>query len=84
MVSFSVRRTTRLLYAVRLKRGTHEERHDVRTTRSTHVEVSGHEFHCNADGELTGPIPRRSWDVLPGAFTMMLPTSAQAETADEA
>ena len=82
MVSFSVRRRERLLYAVHLKRGTHEQRHDVQTTRTSRVEVSGEPFHCNADGELAGPFGRRRWEIRPGAFTMRLPTEAQADTAD--
>lgn len=81
MVSFAVRRRDRLLYAIRLKRGTHEERHDVRTTRAERVEISGEPFLCNADGELAGPIRRRRWDLRAGAFTMRLPTSDQAESA---
>jgi diacylglycerol kinase (ATP) len=83
MVSFSVRRRDRLLYAVHLRRGTHEDRHDVRMVRATRVEISGGPFACNADGELTGPIRRRSWRVLTGAFTMMLPTDDQVDRSRE-
>lgn len=82
MVSFAVRRRERLLYAIHLKRGTHEERHDVHTVRATRVEIAGGPFTCNADGELAGPMRRRRWEVRPGAFTMMLPTNEQAEVAD--
>ncbi len=82
LVSFAVRRRNRLLYAVHLKRGTHDERHDVQTAHATRVEISGHSFSCNADGELAGPMVRRRWELRPGAFSMMLPTSDQAESAD--
>ena len=82
MVSFAVRRLQRLLYAIHLKRGTHDERHDVQTMRATRVEITGASFTCNADGELAGPMTRRRWELKAGAFTMMLPTSEQAEIAD--
>ncbi|MEP6666991.1 MAG: diacylglycerol kinase family protein [Nocardioidaceae bacterium] len=78
IVSFSVRRRNRLLYAIHLNRGTHDERHDVRTARATRVEVSGEPFYCNADGELTGPFRSRRWELRAAAFTMMLPTPDQA------
>ncbi len=79
VVSFSVRRRNRLLYAVHLKRGTHDERHDVKTRRATQVAISGESFWCNADGELTGPFRSRRWELRTAAFTMMLPTADQAE-----
>ena len=82
MVSFAVRRRERLLYAIHLKRGTHDERHDVQTMRATRVEITGASFTCNADGELAGPMTRRRWELKSGAFTMMLPTREQAEIAD--
>ncbi len=81
MVSFAVRRRDRLMYAVHLKRGTHEERHDVQTMRATRVEVRGDHVYCNADGELTGPTRARRWELEPGAFSMMLPTAGQAENS---
>lgn len=79
MVSFAVGRRDRLMYAAHLKRGTHEERHDVQAMRATRVEVRGDHIYCNADGELTGPTRTRRWELEPGAFSMMLPTAAQAE-----
>jgi YegS/Rv2252/BmrU family lipid kinase len=82
MVSFAVRRRERLLYAIHLKRGTHDERHDVQTMRATRVEISGGSFSCNADGELKGPMSRRRWEVRPGAFTMRLPASEPTELTD--
>ncbi|MBA2561056.1 MAG: hypothetical protein H0V07_14445 [Propionibacteriales bacterium] len=79
MVSFAVRPLDRLRYGIRLKNGTHDERHDVHTARAGHVTVSGEEFCCDTDGELDGPMSSRSWDVLPHAFTMMLPTPEQQQ-----
>ncbi len=79
MISFAVARKDRLMYAVHLKRGTHEDRHDVHTAQATRVEIQGRAFWCNTDGELSGPMRRRSWEVRPQAFTMLLPTKEQAE-----
>ncbi len=74
VVSFAVSPRERLLYGVHLKRGTHEERDDVRAVRARTVSVSGEAFWCNADGELTGPFRARTWRVQPRAFAMRLPT----------
>jgi len=82
LVSFSVKRRDRFLYGVHLKRGTHEERHDVRTVRARRVSVSGDGFWCNADGELAGPITSREWRLQPDAFAMRLPTPAQETLAE--
>jgi len=74
LVSFSVSPLGRFLYGVHLKRGTHDERHDVKVAQATSVSVTGEEFWCNADGELAGPMTSRSWSVHPKAFTMVLPS----------
>lgn len=77
VVSFAVKPLERLRYGIHLKRGTQNERHDVLTARATRVTLSGQEFHCNTDGELTGPMSSRTWELRPRAFTMMLPTPEQ-------
>jgi diacylglycerol kinase (ATP) len=79
LVSFAVKPLDRLAYGIHLRRGTHDERHDVRTARARTVTVSGQEFCCDTDGELAGPMAGRTWNVIPRAFTMTLPTPAQAE-----
>lgn len=61
IVSFSVGALTRLLYAMHLRRGTHEERHDVQVTRASSVTVSAEAFSCDADGEVCGPFTERTW-----------------------
>ncbi len=81
LVSFSVRRRNRLLYAIHLKRGTHNERHDVHTVRAREITVEGREFWCNADGELSGPLTFRRWVLQPHALTMMLPGPGQEDKA---
>ena len=78
MVSFSVPRRDRFLYGLHLRRGTHDERHDVRCERARHAEVRGTDFWCNADGELLGPLSSRRWTVEPAAFSLRVPTPEQA------
>ena len=75
-LSFAVRRRDRFLYGLHLKRGTHEERHDVQTTRGTRVRLSGDEFWCNTDGELDGPMRSRSWTLQAGAYRLLTPHAA--------
>ena len=82
MVSFAVRRRERLLYAIHLKRGTHDERHDVQTMRATRVEVAGEPFCATPTGSSPARLRRRRWELKPGAFAMMLPTGEQAQAAD--
>ncbi|MER5324977.1 diacylglycerol/lipid kinase family protein [Streptosporangium roseum] len=60
----------RLVYALRLRRGTHPELRDVVTGRGREVVVEGEPVPVNADGELTGPVTRRRWRVAPGAWRM--------------
>jgi diacylglycerol kinase family enzyme len=73
MVSFAVRPVDRLMYGLRLRRGTHEERHDVQVTRAVTVTLGGAGFWCNADGELEGPLDSRTWTVLPSVLTVFCP-----------
>jgi diacylglycerol kinase (ATP) len=79
LVSFAIKPLDRLVYGLHLRGGRHDERHDVHTARARKVTVSGQEFCCDTDGELAGPMPSRTWTVLPGAFTMWLPTPEQEE-----
>ncbi|MFD8532563.1 diacylglycerol/lipid kinase family protein [Streptosporangium canum] len=60
----------RLVYALRLRRGTHPELRDVVTGRGREVAVEGEPVPVNADGELTGPTVRRRWTVAPAAWRM--------------
>ena len=79
LVSFSVPRRDRFLYALHLRRGTHDERHDVRCERARRTTVRGDRFWVNSDGELLGPLQARTWTLRPAAFAMRLPTPEQAE-----
>ncbi len=74
LVSFSVGPLTRLMYGVHLRRGTQEELHDVHVGRAASVTLSGAEFRCNADGELSGPYTERTWTVRRAALTLIAPS----------
>lgn len=71
MVSRSVGRLARLAYAARLPRATHGERSDVAVRRATQVSITGDEFWCSADGEISGPERRRTWRVEPAAYSLL-------------
>lgn len=60
-------------YARDLVRGRHHHRADVTRTRGRSVTVSGEEFWCSADGEMSGPVRRRTWRVEPAAYRMVVP-----------
>jgi YegS/Rv2252/BmrU family lipid kinase len=75
MVSFAVGTLSRLRYALRLRRGTHDDSREVVTALAKKVEISGSAVWLNADGELAGPGSRRSGAIAPGAFTMVLPAA---------
>lgn len=79
VVSFAVSAVKRLLYGVRLNRGTHGERDDVRLVRAASVRVTGSAFWCNADGELSGPFDEKSWQIERAAWTIIVPTTDQPD-----
>jgi diacylglycerol kinase (ATP) len=72
-VSFAVGPFARIGYALALRRGRHPARDDVVHLTGREVEIAGGPFHVNADGELTGPIRRRRWHVVPQAWRCILP-----------
>jgi YegS/Rv2252/BmrU family lipid kinase len=73
MISHAVGPMAKFAYVAHLSRARHQERDDVTYLRASRVTVSGDEFYCAADGEITGPERRRSWHVLPAAYSMVLP-----------
>ena len=73
MVVRSVGPFAKVGYAAHMARGRHHEREDVHYLRASSVTVSGEEFYISADGEISGPERRRSWRVVPGAYSMVLP-----------
>ncbi len=72
VVSHAVGPLARLGYAVRLHRGDHIHRHDVRTARGTQVRIAGEPYWVNVDGEVSGPVTSRTWRVQPGAWRLIL------------
>jgi diacylglycerol kinase (ATP) len=72
-VSLATGWLARVGYSIALLRGRHPERADVINMPGMAVTVSGSPFYVNADGELTGPVRRRSWRVEPGAWRCVLP-----------
>ena len=73
MVSRSVGPWAKLAYVAKLRRGEHHERDDVLYLRGRNVTVSGEQFWCSADGEISGPERRRAWRLDPAAYRLMLP-----------
>lgn len=73
MISFATGPVSRFGYAWHLRNADHESRPDVRALRGTEVVVSGDEFWISADGELSGPETAGSWQIRPGAYTMIVP-----------
>jgi diacylglycerol kinase family enzyme len=75
VVSEATGPVARLGYALHLRRGAHGARSDVRTTRAHSVTVSGEPYPVNADGEVAGPIARRTWTVRPRAWRFLAPAA---------
>jgi len=73
MVSYADAPLARLGYALRLRRGDHALREDVKTHKVRELAVQGDQFWVNSDGEVSGPYRERRWRVVPGAVVMMLP-----------
>jgi YegS/Rv2252/BmrU family lipid kinase len=73
MISRAVGPLAKFGYAAQLARATHHKRDDVVYLRGSRVSISGESFYCSADGEIFGPERRRTWTVLPSAYSMMLP-----------
>lgn len=72
-VSLATGWLARVGYSIALMRGRHPERADVINLDGVTVTISGSPFYLNSDGELTGPVRRRSWRVEPGAWRCVLP-----------
>jgi len=76
IVSHAVRALSRLVYMARLKGASHHLMKEVVRADGHHVEVEGDDFYVTADGELSGPHRRRTWDLREGAVEMWLPGAA--------
>ncbi|MFD0806612.1 diacylglycerol/lipid kinase family protein [Nocardioides caeni] len=60
-------------YVLRLQAGSHETHAEARFVRGRSITVSGTPFDCNSDGEFSGPVGERTWQVLPAAYSMVVP-----------
>lgn len=72
VVATSTGPLARLGFGVALREGGHVEREDVVAVRARTVTVTGEPFPLNADGELDGPVDRRTWTVRPGAWAVLV------------
>lgn len=72
IVATSTGPLARLGFGVALREGGHVEREDVVAVRGRTVLVTGEPFPLNADGELDGPVDRRTWTVRPGAWAVLV------------
>lgn len=64
----------RVGFAASVRGGTHLDRADTITARGDELlveSVDGEPFRCNADGEISEPITRRSWRVVPAAWQLV-------------
>ncbi len=77
LVSFAVGMRARLGYVASLRFGRHHRRGDVEYLRGGEVTVDGDGFWVSTDGEVEGPVRRRTWRVRPGAMTMLLPPAGR-------
>jgi len=75
VVSAAVGPLARLVYGLRMPKGTHVDRRDVWTARAAAVTVTGQPFRWNADGEVHGPAARRAWTIRPAAWMLLVPTA---------
>lgn len=73
VVSRAVGPFARVRFGAALSSGLHLQDRDVRWTRGRTVTVSGEPFGTNADGEVGHDIPRRTWTVQPGAWSLVRP-----------
>ena len=67
LVSTAVGPLARIGYAVGLMRGTAADRADVVHRPGRTLTISGEPYYVNADGDISGPVRRRTWTIAPGA-----------------
>ena len=73
VITRALRPLARIGYAARLGLGRHTAHEEVlhRTGRS--VRVDGEHFWLSADGEIEGPMKHRTWQLVPAAYSLLLP-----------
>jgi YegS/Rv2252/BmrU family lipid kinase len=75
VVSAAVGPLARLTYGWQMPRGEHVHRPDVLAARARTVTISGEPYRYNVDGEVQGPVRRRTWTVSPRAWRLLVPTT---------
>jgi diacylglycerol kinase (ATP) len=78
IVSYAAGPLRRISYGLDLLRARHPERGDVLQRSCDTVTVAGEPFYTSADGEIYGPVPRRTWTLERGALRMALPRQPAA------
>ena len=73
IVSYAAGPLRRVSYGLDILRERHPERDDVLRRSCDTVTVAGEPFYTSADGEIYGPVPRRTWTLERGALQMLLP-----------
>jgi diacylglycerol kinase (ATP) len=82
VVSYAAGPLRRLSYGLDLLRQRHPERSDVLRRTCDTVSVAGAPFYISADGEISGPVPRRTWHVERAAMRMVLLEQRHATSAE--
>ncbi len=65
--------TARVVHAMRLYRGTHPMESDVYRRMVRTVTVTGERSPGSVDGEIRDDLTGRTWHIMPGAWTFLLP-----------
>ena len=73
LVSFAAGPIARIGYGIDLMRSQHLTRRDVLDRRGNTVSISGTAFYPSSDGEVSGPVSKRTGRVVKSAFQMTLP-----------
>ena len=73
MITRSIGPLAKIAYAVQVMRRTHPTATTCSRSAGTTVSISGEEFYCAADGEISGPERQRTWRLEPAAYSMVLP-----------
>ncbi len=76
----------RVGYAASIRGGTHVDRADTVTGRGREIlveSVDGEPFRCNADGEVSDPVTRRSWRVVPRAWQLVTGPDDDPDDTDD-
>ncbi len=81
VLSRTVGPLNRLVYAARLRGGSHTLMKEVHRESGTEVSVEGDGFWVTADGELSGPHRHRTWRIQPRVLELFLPETSQAPDA---